>query len=168
MAAQGEAIDQGHEVEYLTLENRSVLARCVSSRVPFDWMINPYRGCEFGCKYCYARYTHEFMELRDGMDFERKIYVKQHTGWLLRQELTSRRSVCDSQGQHRRTVHRLPGMPASPLLHGFEAAGSGGGARWLQKCAPGRFYPVVHSDVNLPSRFFSEMPVAVQIAQYHV
>ena len=87
LAAQGEAIAEGHQVEYLTLDNRSVLTRCVSRRVPFAWMINPYRGCEFGCKYCYARYTHEFMELRDSMDFERKIYVKQHTAWLLRQEL---------------------------------------------------------------------------------
>lgn len=87
IAAQGNALDHGHEVEYFTLENRSVLTRCVSSRVPFAWMINPYRGCEFGCKYCYARYTHEFMELRDDLDFERKIYVKQHTAWLLRQEL---------------------------------------------------------------------------------
>jgi DNA repair photolyase len=55
--------------------------------VPFTWTINPYRGCEFGCKYCYARYTHEFMEMRDGVDFERKIYAKQQTAWLLRQEL---------------------------------------------------------------------------------
>lgn len=87
LAAQGEAVAEGHQVEYLTLENRSLLTRCFSTRVPFDWMINPYRGCEFACKYCYARYTHEFMELRDGADFERKIYVKQHTAWLLRQEL---------------------------------------------------------------------------------
>jgi DNA repair photolyase len=87
LAAQGEAVDEGHDVEYITLENRSVLTRCLSPRMPFAWMINPYRGCEFACKYCYARYTHEFMELRDGLDFERKIYVKQHTGWLLRQEL---------------------------------------------------------------------------------
>src|SRR5262252_6877276 len=87
LAAHGEAIAEGHHVEYLTIENRSLLARCTSSRVPFDWMINPYRGCEFGCKYCYARYTHEFMELRDSLDFERRIYVKQHTAWLLRQEL---------------------------------------------------------------------------------
>ena len=87
LAAQGEAVSEGHNVEYLTLENRSVLTRCTSPRMPFEWMINPYRGCEFACKYCYARYTHEFMELRDGLDFERKIYVKQHTGWLLRQEL---------------------------------------------------------------------------------
>ncbi len=87
MAAEGEALDEGHNVEYLTLDNRSVLSRCTSRRVPFGWTINPYRGCEFACKYCYARYTHEFMELRDGLDFERKIFVKQHTAWLLRQEL---------------------------------------------------------------------------------
>ena len=87
LAAQGEALAEGHQVEYLTLENRSVLTRCTSPRMPFTWMINPYRGCEFACKYCYARYTHEFMELRDGLDFERKIYVKQNIAWLLRQEL---------------------------------------------------------------------------------
>jgi DNA repair photolyase len=55
--------------------------------MPFTWTINPYRGCEFACKYCYARYTHEFMEMRDGVDFERKIYVKEHAADLLRQEL---------------------------------------------------------------------------------
>jgi DNA repair photolyase len=60
----------------------------VSGRnLPFAWAINPYRGCEFACKYCYARYTHEFMELRDGVDFERKIFVKQHAASLLRSEL---------------------------------------------------------------------------------
>ena len=44
--------------------------------MPFDWTINPYRGCEFGCKYCYARFTHEFMELRDTDQFEREIFAK--------------------------------------------------------------------------------------------
>ncbi|HEX2327343.1 MAG TPA: radical SAM protein [Candidatus Angelobacter sp.] len=87
LAAEGQAISEGHDVEYLTLENRSVLTRCRAPRMPFEWMINPYRGCEFACKYCYARYTHEFMELRDSRDFERKIYVKQHTSRVLRQEL---------------------------------------------------------------------------------
>ena len=87
LAAEGESVSQGHEVDYLSLKNRSLLSKVVSNRVPFFWQINPYRGCEFGCKYCYARYTHEFMEMRDGMDFERKIYVKQHSAWLLRQEL---------------------------------------------------------------------------------
>ncbi|MGA8271127.1 MAG: radical SAM protein [Candidatus Sulfotelmatobacter sp.] len=88
LAAEGESIREGHDVEYFTLPAKSILNRCNSCRgVPFEWTINPYRGCEFACKYCYARYTHEFMEMRDGVDFERKIYVKQHTAELLRQEL---------------------------------------------------------------------------------
>jgi DNA repair photolyase len=87
LAAEGEAISEGHNVDYISLENRSILTRCTSPRLPFSWQINPYRGCEFACKYCYARYTHEFMEMRDGLDFERKIYVKKHSAWLLRQEL---------------------------------------------------------------------------------
>src|SRR5271165_2479231 len=88
LAAMGASLRQGHFVEYFSLPSRGLLNRCVSHRrMPFTWTINPYRGCEFACKYCYARYTHEFMELRDGLDFERKIYVKQQTAWLLRQEL---------------------------------------------------------------------------------
>src|SRR5271157_5940212 len=87
LAAQGESLRHGHEVDYFTLPAKALLNRCVSRRVPFNWTINPYRGCEFACKYCYARYTHEFMEMRDGMDFERKIYVKQQAAWLLRQDL---------------------------------------------------------------------------------
>ena len=88
LASEGESLRQGHKVEYFTLPARSLLNRCVSKRqMPFTWTINPYRGCEFACKYCYARYTHEFMEMRDGVDFERKIYVKQHAADLLRQEL---------------------------------------------------------------------------------
>ena len=87
LASQGESIRQGHLVEYFTLPSRALLNRCTSARMPFTWTINPYRGCEFACKYCYARYTHEFMEMRDGVDFERKIYVKQQAAWLLRQEL---------------------------------------------------------------------------------
>jgi len=88
MASQGEPIREGHNVEYFTLPTKSLLNRCVSKRqMPFTWTINPYRGCEFGCRYCYARYTHEFMEMRDGMEFEQKIYVKQHAAELLRHEL---------------------------------------------------------------------------------
>ncbi len=88
LASQGESLREGHQVEYFTLPSRSLLNRCVSSRaMPFTWTINPYRGCEFGCKYCYAPYTHEFMEMRNGIDFEQKIYVKQHAAHLLRREL---------------------------------------------------------------------------------
>jgi DNA repair photolyase len=87
LASHGESVRQGHEVEYFTLPVRSLLNRCSGSRMPFTWTINPYRGCEFACKYCYARYTHEFMEMRDGVDFEQKIYAKQHAAELLHQEL---------------------------------------------------------------------------------
>src|ERR1700691_1986930 len=87
LAAEGESVRQGHDVEYFTLPVRSLLNRCTSAAMPFAWTINPYRGCEFACKYCYARYTHEFMELRDGVDFEQKSFIKQHAAELLRQEL---------------------------------------------------------------------------------
>lgn len=88
LASEGESLREGHNVEYFTLPARSLLNRCTSNRgLPFAWTINPYRGCEFACKYCYARYTHEFMELRDGAEFERKIYVKQQTAELLRRDL---------------------------------------------------------------------------------
>jgi len=88
LAAEGESLREGHNVEYFSLEARSLISRVVTNRnLPFTWAINPYRGCEFACKYCYARYTHEFMELRDGADFERKIFVKQRATELLRHDL---------------------------------------------------------------------------------
>ena len=88
LASAGASLRAGHDVEYFTLPSKSLLNRCVSNRaLPFTWTINPYRGCEFGCRYCYARYTHEFMEMRDGMEFEQKIYVKQNAAALLRHEL---------------------------------------------------------------------------------
>src|SRR4030081_2077382 len=85
LAAEGESLREGHNVEYFTIVAKSLLNRCVSSRsMPFTWTINPYRGCEFGCQYCYARYTHEFMEMRGGRDYEQKIYVKEGSAGLLR------------------------------------------------------------------------------------
>ncbi|MCI0353520.1 MAG: radical SAM protein [Acidobacteria bacterium] len=87
LAAQGDALEEGHNVEYFSLPARSLLSRCTNRRLPFRWMINPYRGCEFGCHYCYARYTHEFMELRQGRDFEQRIFAKQNAAWLLRNDL---------------------------------------------------------------------------------
>jgi DNA repair photolyase len=88
LAAEAEHADDGHLIEFRALNVRSILNKTVSKRV--TWMahsINPYRGCEFGCKYCYARYTHEFMELRDPLAFERLIFLKQNAAWLLEQEL---------------------------------------------------------------------------------
>ncbi len=72
MAAESAALDAKRRVSYFDLAARSFLSKCSNERLPFRWTINPYRGCEFGCKYCYARYAHEFMELRDPLDFERR------------------------------------------------------------------------------------------------
>jgi len=87
LAAVSPLVRERAEVEYFALQSRSVLNRESSGRMPFAWTINPYRGCEFGCKYCYARYTHEFMEMWDGKDFERKIYAKTGAPEQLRAEL---------------------------------------------------------------------------------
>ena len=85
LAANSELLEAKRSVEYLEIPSRSILNR-TKPNMPFQWTINPYRGCEFGCKYCYARYTHEFMEL-DAADFEDKIYAKAAAAHLLRQEL---------------------------------------------------------------------------------
>ncbi len=105
MAAEAEHADDGHLVEFRALPVRSILNKTVSKRLLWmAWSINPYRGCEFGCRYCYARYTHEFMapkdpesagadsmgaaiDLRDPESFERLIFLKQNAAWLLEQEL---------------------------------------------------------------------------------
>src|ERR1700680_1538256 len=86
LAASSPCADARRGTEYFLLPVRSILNRCDSERVPFRWTVNPYRGCEFGCHYCYARYTHEYMEL-DTADFERKIYVKQDAGPICGRDL---------------------------------------------------------------------------------
>jgi len=85
LASQSELLEAKRQVEYFEIPSRSILNR-TKPNMPFRWTINPYRGCEFGCKYCYARYTHEFMEM-DAHSFEDKIYAKAASAALLRQEL---------------------------------------------------------------------------------
>jgi DNA repair photolyase len=87
--------DAKRGTEYFLLPVKSILNHCDSTRVPFSWTVNPYRGCEFGCQYCYARYTHEYMEL-DGNEFEKKIYVKQDAGPLAARDL----GLEKVQGEH--------------------------------------------------------------------
>lgn len=74
-------------VDYLDLAARTVLNRVDSPRLPFQWTLNPYRGCEFGCSYCYARATHSFFALDDPESFENRIFVKQRAAERLRREL---------------------------------------------------------------------------------
>jgi DNA repair photolyase len=85
LAAASQLLESKRAVEYFEIEARTVLNR-TKPNMPFTWTINPYRGCEIGCKYCYARYAHEFMEL-DPQSFEEKIYAKPAPAFLLRQEL---------------------------------------------------------------------------------
>lgn len=89
LAAEGSVLTEKRRVEYRTLPTRKWLNRCDSDRVPFQWTINPYRGCEFGCKYCYARFTHEFLERHDPEAFEREIYAKVWNEGSFRRELAS-------------------------------------------------------------------------------
>jgi DNA repair photolyase len=76
---------------YLRDATRSVLTRNDSPDVPFDVGLNPYRGCEHGCIYCYARPSHEFLGFSAGLDFESRILVKEAAPQLLRAELSSPR-----------------------------------------------------------------------------
>ena len=85
LASESELLEAKRTVEYFEIPTRSLLNKS-KPNMPFRWTINPYRGCEFGCKYCYARYAHEFMEL-DAHAFEDKIYAKESPALLLRHEL---------------------------------------------------------------------------------
>lgn len=71
---------------------QTIINRVTStSDVPFDWTLNPYRGCEHGCIYCFARPYHEYLGFSCGLDFETKLIAKPDAAALLRRELSSRR-----------------------------------------------------------------------------
>lgn len=90
-----EAVRANADVEYRELAIRGLLNRCTSPRMPFAWTINPYRGCEFACTYCYARYTHGFFDLSRWQDFEQKIFVKKDAAAALEHQL--RRAALQGQ-----------------------------------------------------------------------
>jgi DNA repair photolyase len=83
--------EQGQTTIYLRDTTRSIIARNSSPDIGFDASINPYRGCEHGCSYCFARPMHEYMGFSAGLDFESRILVKQNAPELLRKELSSLR-----------------------------------------------------------------------------
>lgn len=75
-------------VQVREIECRSALNRVQSPSMPFKWSINPYRGCQHACVYCYARRYHEYLELSADGDFETKIFVKSNAPEVLRGELS--------------------------------------------------------------------------------
>jgi DNA repair photolyase len=79
--------DPAPATELLPDASRSIIARNKSPDIPFDRSINPYKGCEHGCVYCYARQTHSYLDLSPGIDFETKIFYKTDVDALLRKEI---------------------------------------------------------------------------------
>jgi DNA repair photolyase len=73
---------------------RTIIARNDSPDIGFDRSINPYRGCEHGCIYCYARPSHAYLGLSPGLDFETRIFYKPNAAALLRDELRKKGYVC--------------------------------------------------------------------------
>ena len=93
--ADGEApVAEGvPKTTYYRDRTKTIISYNQSPDVSFDASVNPYRGCEHGCVYCYARPTHEYLGLSAGLDFETKIFVKQNAPELLRKELRSAKWV---------------------------------------------------------------------------
>jgi DNA repair photolyase len=104
LAAEATHADDGHLIEFRAMTARSILNKSVSKRqLSLAYSINPFRGCELACRYCYARYTHEFLQPTPidtpppgthdipqqpwALAFEREIYLKENAAWLLEQEL---------------------------------------------------------------------------------
>lgn len=78
------------KTQFIQDSSASIISTNVSPDVPFEASVNPYRGCEHGCVYCYARPTHEFLGYSSGIDFETKIHIKPDAARLLRAQLASK------------------------------------------------------------------------------
>jgi len=85
----GRPEDERPRTEFLADATRKIVARNRSPDIHFGASVNPYRGCEHGCVYCYARPTHEYLGFSSGLDFERKILVKRRAPQLLREALSA-------------------------------------------------------------------------------
>jgi DNA repair photolyase len=77
---------------FYEIQSKSIISKVpAASRVPFQWTINPYRGCSHACVYCFARNTHTYLDLDAGRDFDSRVIVKVNAGPLLRRELAAPR-----------------------------------------------------------------------------
>jgi DNA repair photolyase len=78
-------------IEFIEVEAKSIINHVPGSYLPFNWTINPYRGCSHACTYCFARVTHTYMDMDAGRDFESKIVVKVNAPELVAKELRARK-----------------------------------------------------------------------------
>jgi DNA repair photolyase len=78
-------------ITFIESEAKSIINRVPGGALPFDWTINPYRGCSHACVYCFARPTHTYLDMDAGRDFETKIVVKVNAPEVLRRELAAKR-----------------------------------------------------------------------------
>jgi DNA repair photolyase len=78
-------------ITFIESEAKSIINRVPGGGLPFDWTINPYRGCSHACTYCFARPTHTYLDMNAGRDFETKIVVKVNAPEVLRRELAAKR-----------------------------------------------------------------------------
>ena len=92
------------KIKYIDQNCKSILHRIDNPGLPFNWCANPYRGCLHSCLYCYARYTHSYLDLDPERDFETTIFVKRNAAQILRKELSKPKwkkelvnlgSICD-------------------------------------------------------------------------
>jgi DNA repair photolyase len=88
----GDVVDQRRGVDFQVLKTRDIVNRLKAPGMPFGWTLNPYRGCEVGCAYCYARPTHEYLGQPDPDAFERLIFVKDGDPRRLRERLRAVRA----------------------------------------------------------------------------
>ena len=78
-------------ITFIEVEAKSIINHVPGDRLPFNYTINPYRGCSHACSYCFARTTHNFMDMNAGRDFESKIVVKVNAPEVLRKDLRARK-----------------------------------------------------------------------------
>jgi DNA repair photolyase len=78
-------------IEFIEVESKSIINHVPGNYLPFNWTINPYRGCTHRCGYCFARSTHTYLDMNAGSDFDTKIVVKVNAPELLKKELRAKR-----------------------------------------------------------------------------
>ena len=139
---------------------KSVLSENDSPDIYFDRSINPYRGCEHGCIYCFARPTHSYLNLSPGLDFETKLIAKRNIAEVLRAEL-GRRSYRPEPHRDRHRHRLLPADRARAAPHALGDRAAEGNAPSVRRWSPSRAR--VERDLDLIAPMAAERLAAVYV-----